>query len=100
MFNKNEQGEIVNKIVKEQEIVYLAVDSLKKRSPEIQVHIDKKHIDVTFDNKKNTFEIFFKKDLSGKNLLHSLVKNFSHGGEREKKKKVTGEVFYRVLSED
>ena len=90
----------MNKIVKEQEIVYLAVDSLKKRSPEIQVHIDKKHIDVTFDNKKNTFEIFFKKDLSGKNLLHSLVKNFSHGGEREKKKKVTGEVFYRVLSED
>jgi hypothetical protein len=85
MFNKNEQGEIMNKIMKEQEIIYLAVDSLKKRFPEIQVHIDKNHINVVFDNKKNTFEIVFKKDLSGTNFLHSLVKNFSLGSKRKKK---------------
>lgn len=75
----------MNKMMKEQEIIYLAVNSLKNRFPEIQVHIDKNHIDFVFDNKINTFEIVIKKDLSSINFLHSLVKNFSLGDEREKR---------------
>ncbi|MFC2146256.1 type IV toxin-antitoxin system AbiEi family antitoxin [Acidobacteriota bacterium] len=75
----------MNKMMKEQEIIYLALDSLKRKYPEIQVHIDKNHIEVAFDNKKMEFEIVVKKDLSGINSLHSLVKIFPLGGEREKR---------------
>jgi len=71
--------------MKEQEIIYLAIDSFKKKFPEIQVHIDKNHIEVAFDNKKKEFEIVVKKDLSGINSLHSLVNFFSSVSEREKR---------------
>ena len=75
----------MNKMVKEQEIIYLAVESLKRKFPEIQVHIDQNHFEIVFDNKKDEFEIVVKKDLSGIDSIHSLVKFFPPGGERGKR---------------